>query len=85
MEKLGRAKLNGRLTGYSPLSGVVEFEGLSLGVEGKQALWRTLRSLAGEDSRLSGTDFDALIERAQRQREQLEELRRRAVKDAFTR
>lgn len=34
-EKLGRLKLNGRLCGYSPLSRVVEFEFLALGVTGK--------------------------------------------------
>ena len=31
-EKLGRLKLNGQLRGYSPLSRVVELEGLALGV-----------------------------------------------------
>jgi hypothetical protein len=40
-EKAGRLKLNGQLLGYSDLSRVVELEGLSLGVEGKLAMWRT--------------------------------------------
>jgi hypothetical protein len=39
-EKLGRFKLNGELTRYSPLSRLEELELLSLGVEGKLALWR---------------------------------------------
>ena len=43
-EKLGRLKLNGQLRGYSPLSRVVELEGLVLGVYGKRALWITLAS-----------------------------------------
>ena len=33
-EKAGRLKLNGSLLTYSPLSRLVELEGLSLGVEG---------------------------------------------------
>jgi hypothetical protein len=69
-EKAGRLKLNGSLLGYSPLSRVVEIEGLRLGVEGKACLWRMLRELA--DPRLSGFDFDALIARAERQRDELE-------------
>src|SRR3954471_13184248 len=36
-EKGGRLKLNGRLTGYSPLSRLVEVEGLMIGVWGKRA------------------------------------------------
>jgi hypothetical protein len=69
-EKVGRLKPNGQLTGYSPLSRVVELEGLSLGVEGKRSLWRMLQAL--EDPRLAGFDFAALIARAERQREGLE-------------
>lgn len=72
-EKVGRLKLNGRLLGYSPLSRLVELEGLRLGVEGKACLWRLLRELA--DPRLSGFDFDALIARAERQCDELEQRR----------
>jgi hypothetical protein len=72
-EKLGRLKLNGSLLSYSPLSRVVELEGLRLGVEGKACLWRMLRELA--DPRLTAFDFDALIARAERQRDQLEQHR----------
>ena len=35
--KTGRLKLNGRITGYSPLSRLVEVEGLLIGVYGKRA------------------------------------------------
>lgn len=72
-EKFGRLKLNGSLLSYSPLSRVVELEGLRLGVEGKACLWRMLRELA--DPRLAAFDFDALIVRAERQRDQLEQRR----------
>jgi hypothetical protein len=69
-EKAGRLKLNGSLLGYSPLSRVVELEALALGVTGKLALWRMLRSLG--DPRLAGFDFDELTVRAERQRDRLE-------------
>lgn len=82
-EKVGRLKLNGQLTGYSSLSRVLEVEGLSLGVEGKLSLWETLKELAPSQPRLSGYDFDAMIERAVHQREMLEEHRREAAKIAF--
>src|SRR4051812_49743271 len=39
-EKWGRLKLNGRISGYSPLSRVLELEVLALGVEGKRTMWR---------------------------------------------
>lgn len=70
VEKLGRLKLNGRLLGYSPLSRLVELEGLSLGIEGKAELWRMLAELA--DPRLADFDFAALATRADRQRAELE-------------
>lgn len=81
-EKVGRLKLNGRLLGYSPLSRLVELEGLALGVTGKLALWRLLRELA--DPRLARFDFDALIARAERQRDGLEQRRLEAGRLALS-
>src|SRR6266540_6942323 len=47
-EKVGRLKLNDQLIGYSPLSRLIELEGLLLGVSGKRALWMALQPvLAG--------------------------------------
>ena len=46
LEKAGRLKLNGELTGYSPLSRVVELEGLLTGITGKWGLWVALLELA---------------------------------------
>lgn len=80
-EKLGRLKLNGRLHGYSPLSRVVELEGLCAGVAGKRMLWRALGSTYG--SRLQGFDFDALAVRAEAQQQRLEACRLDAVLIAF--
>jgi hypothetical protein len=70
-EKAGRLKLNGHLTSYSPLSPVLELEGLIAGVNGKRALWRTLRRLADDDPRLQPDQLDELIVRADRQLEAL--------------
>jgi hypothetical protein len=79
-ERLGRLKLNGQLRGYSPLSRLVELEGLSAGIAGKGQLWRALaRSL---DS-LEGFDFEQLAARADDQRQRVEELRLIAAARAF--
>jgi hypothetical protein len=82
-ERLGRLKLNGRLRTYSPLSRFVELEMLAMGIEGKKVLWTTLRDLAGLADRLPDIDFDDLMERADRQRAELEPLRGQAGRDAF--
>ena len=81
-EKVGRLKPNNRLVGYSPLSRVVELEGLLLGVTGKLALWEALQTAVG--TRIEGVDFGALAVRAQDQRARLERLRREAAADALT-
>ena len=81
-EKAGRLKPNNRLFGYSPLSRVIELEGLSLGVEGTRSLWQALRVL--DDPRLTEFDFNALIARAERQRTGLEEHRLAAAKSALS-
>jgi hypothetical protein len=68
---------------YSPLSRLEELEALSLGVEGKLALWRTLRHTHGADPRLAGVDLDELIDRAQSQRRRLERQRTSAAAEAL--
>ena len=83
-EKVGRLKLNGQVLGYSPLSRLIELEGLVLGVSGKLALWQALRkAFGGDDPRLRGFDFEVLVERARKQRRTLERLRRRAASEAL--
>jgi hypothetical protein len=83
-EKGGRLKLNGRITGYSPLSRVLELEVLAVGVEGKRSMWRALERVMTGDARLSGVDLDALARRAERQRRLLERERVRAAELAFS-
>lgn len=82
-EKAGRLKLNGGLLGYSSLSRLQELELLSVGVEGKLALWQALRLTHGADPRLEGIELDELIERARSQRRRLERQRRRAAEEAL--
>jgi hypothetical protein len=82
-EKLGRLKTNGQLTGYSPLSRLVELEGLALGVTGKLALWRALRLLADEEPALDADRLQRLAERAKEQQDEIEEQRVRAARLAF--
>jgi hypothetical protein len=81
VERVGRLKLNGRLTAYSPLSRVEDIEALSLGVEGKRLLWIVLGEV--RDTRLAGFDFPALAERAEQQRDGIELHRRAAGRTAF--
>jgi hypothetical protein len=82
-EKFGRFKLNGRLLGYSPLSRVVELEGLALGVSGKLGMWRALEELQSRQPGLAQIDLTTLIDRAERQRDELEVERLHAAAEAF--
>jgi hypothetical protein len=82
-EKAGRLKLNGQLTGYSPLSRMIELEGLLAGVGGKLSLWRTLREVADSVPELDPDRLGRLIERGEQQLQTLNELRSRAGSEAF--
>jgi hypothetical protein len=72
-EKVSRLKLN---HGDDNSLGTFEsLEFLVLGIHGKRALWRALSVVAACDSRLEGTDFDALTARAENQHERVEKRR----------
>ncbi len=81
-EKLGRLKLNGRITGYSPLSRVLELEGLIVSVTSKRTLWEALRS--SHRQRLERFDLDALIERADAQLAELKRHHAAAAQQALS-
>jgi len=83
LERVGRLKLNGQLTGYSPLSRLVELEGLALGVMGKRAMWIALQETARTEPRLREFDFDELRRRADEQLGRLELHRIEAARLAF--
>jgi hypothetical protein len=82
-EKLARLKPNEQLTGYSPLSRVVEFEGLRSGVQGKLALWDSLYEISETDDRLDPDELQNLVERAENQLAGLREHHRIAAREAF--
>lgn len=68
-EVVGRLKLNGRLTRYSPTSRLLEVEALLAGIDAKRSLWGALDA-AGIDPP-PGVDFPRLADRATEQRRRL--------------
>jgi hypothetical protein len=82
-EKAGRLKLNGQLTGYSPLSRMIEIEGLITAVNAKRSLWLTLWDLAETEPELDPERLGRLVERAEQQIETLHGLRSSAGREAF--
>lgn len=82
VEKVGRLKPNGAVRRYSPLSRLLELEGLAAGIEGKRGLWVALQAATGGES-VAGFDFDQLAARAESQRMRLEEHRVAAATNAL--
>jgi hypothetical protein len=82
-EKAGRLKPNNHLTGYSPLSRVLELEGLRGGVHAKLGMWESLTELARHDDRLDPDQLVGLQERAEKQLAGLREQHRIAAREAF--
>ena len=82
-EKLGRLKPNDQLTGYSPLSRVLEIEGLRGGVHAKLGLWESLTELAKHDDRLDADEIAELQTRAENQLDGLRTYHRMAAHEAF--
>jgi hypothetical protein len=73
-ELAGRLKFNGALVRTSPLTPFVELELLFLGITGKLAMWRVLRATPGTPAG-DAARYDRLIERAERQRAEVDERR----------
>ncbi|MBZ9594136.1 hypothetical protein K7B06_03355 [Streptomyces erythrochromogenes] len=84
-EKVGRLKLNGRILARSPLSDVLELEAMRMGVEGKAACWRSLRSLARTDPRIDTALIEELLQRAEQQIRALEAMRSACASQLFAR
>ena len=82
-EKVGRLKLNGELREPSPLSPLIELEGLSMGIEGKRLLWISLLETEPIAERLGRERLQELIARAERQRDEVEVQRREAARRAL--
>jgi hypothetical protein len=82
-EKLGRLKPNAQLRGYSPLSPLVELEGLLIGIQGKLAMWSVMAEVAQELG-LDRARLEALSARAERQQADVERHRREVGRRALT-
>src|SRR5215212_5256154 len=82
-EKAGRLKLNGRLRGYSPLSRVVELEGLAMLLLGQRRMWETLDRVATGEARMTGFDAAARAAAADEALDRVAELHRRSTALAF--
>jgi len=82
-EKASRIKLTGLTSSSDELGTFLSIDALSLGVEGKSALWVTLRELHDDYPELQSTDLDDLFQRAQRQRQILETERIAAAQRAL--
>jgi hypothetical protein len=82
-EKLGRLKPNAQLRGYSPLSPLVELEGLLIGIEGKLAMWQVLAEVA-EQVGLDRARMQELSARAERQQADVERHRLEVGRRALT-
>ena len=82
-EKVGRLKPNEQLTGYSPLSRVLELEGMRGGVQAKLGLWDSLGELAPHDDRLDVAEMAELQARAEKQLDGLRDQHRLAAHEAF--
>jgi hypothetical protein len=82
-EKVGRLKPNAQLRGYSPLSPLVELEGLLIGIQGKLALWRALAEIA-DTVGFDRARLEALAARAESQQADVERHRLDVARRALT-
>jgi hypothetical protein len=82
-EKLGQVKFRVDDEGSGELRVLEALEALGLGIQGKLSLWRALEAVAGTVPSLGGIDLPQLQQRAERQFQRVEELRRRAARAAL--
>ena len=85
LETLSRFRLNERITGSPEVSRLMELETLSLGIEGKLALWRSLAHIVASRPELAAFDLPGLMDRAVSQRSGLEPFRLDAAAKALGR
>jgi hypothetical protein len=83
LESLSRLRLNERITGSADVTRLMELETLSLGIEGKLALWRSLGQVVSSRPVLADFDLPSLADRAVRQRAGVEPFRLEAAAQAF--
>jgi hypothetical protein len=83
-EKIARLKLSGATTGDRRLGNFLALETLSLGVEGKLALWQALATIAEGEPAVQAMDLQDLIRRAETQRVALERERLALAPEALS-
>jgi hypothetical protein len=71
-EKASRVKLSGMSSGQPQLGTFMALETLSLGVQGKESLWKALKQVADQHPPIAALHLDELIDRAHTQYETLE-------------
>jgi hypothetical protein len=84
-EKASRLKLSDTMTGGHGLKRLLEFEMLSLGIEGKASMWRALIEVSPSHVELAATDLAGLVKRAESQRANLENHRLQVANQALSR
>ncbi len=83
-EKLGRVKLRMDERGSGELRVLEGLEALALGIQGKQALWRSLATLGDAVPALEALDLTRLQARAREQFERVDQLRLQAARRALS-
>ena len=83
METLSRLRLNERVTGGAAVTRLMELETLSLGIEGKVSLWRSLNHVADSHPELAEFDLASLVVQGVGQRAGLEPYRLEAAAGAL--
>lgn len=83
LERLGRLKFNGKITGYSDLSRLVELETLTMAVTGKLSLMRSLQAIEPGFPAFKGRGFEQLIKRSEDAIETLKRFSKEAAERAF--
>jgi hypothetical protein len=83
-EKVAHVKLSGLTAGHGEFGLFMALETLSLGIEGKGALWGALADVADHYPELREFDLTALGQRAAAQRRVVEAERATAARRAFT-
>ena len=71
-EKASRVKFRGASSGEPDFGLFMALETLTLGVEGKLAMWKALKQIADEHPPLAAVNLDDLIARAESQHDALE-------------
>ena len=82
-EKFARAKLSMEDPTGDKLARLEKLEALTLGIEGKRALWRSLNVIADRAPALQAMDLTGLEQRAAEQRQRIEAFRLDVAREAF--